>query len=310
MDSLSTRKIAAVVLAYNSSRDLRTCLEGLAAQRGVNLAIIVVDNNSSNHERVEQLQIARQCLPSLVLSQGAAPTEVSPAEPVHVYHVNETNGGYSAGNNVGLRLAGQMACEAALIVNPDMVLADADYVATLDAALQSDPKAAIACSSISRLDGGEDNPMVELSLRQELLLPISLCLRGLSPTGSPEVVQAGIVEVEKVSGCCFLIELAFIQAQGWFDESVFLYCEESILRAQVKRADRKMVMDSNLRALHAHVSSEKGAAVARVAHWSRSRAHYHRSYSGYSVFVRGLLACSRAIYVLAFRVRALLVSNE
>ena len=39
-------RVGAVVLTYNSADDLPDCLAGLRAQRGVDLQVIVVDNQN------------------------------------------------------------------------------------------------------------------------------------------------------------------------------------------------------------------------------------------------------------------------
>ena len=89
-----------------------------------------------------------------------------------------------------------------------------------------------------------------------------------------------------------------MQRIGYFDERVFLYCEEAILSRQVEREDMKMYYIADARAIHAHVKSEKGDPVARFRHWKRSRFHYIDNYSGDSRWGRMMAKLSMTAYVL------------
>ena len=54
MTSLS--QVGAVVLTYNSDKDLSECLKSLVNQEGVDLCIIVVDNNSDASSRAKMIE--------------------------------------------------------------------------------------------------------------------------------------------------------------------------------------------------------------------------------------------------------------
>ena len=84
---------------------------------------------------------------------------------------------------------------------------------------------------------------------------------------------------KKVSGCCLMVRMDFIQLIGFFDEQVFLYCEEAILSKQVEQAGLNMYYVANLQAIHRHIKSQKGNARKRFRAWISSRLYFERHYN-------------------------------
>lgn len=287
------KRIGAVVLTYNSSEDLPACLAGLQAQRGVDLRLIVVDNASNGDERARMKDTFLE-----FFSEGrilAAEAVADPDTPA-VFLCNEVNSGYSAGNNIGARFADEIGCDAVLIVNPDVRIDDQDYVSSLVDLITNDTKTAVACSAVTNLSGDQENPMSEPGFIQELLWPVKMVLGGFLHRNTPLVsLLETPVRVDKVSGSCFMIRLDFLRRIGLFDETVFLYCEESILSAQVREAGWHMIMDPRRSVLHAHRTDAKGDPLPRLRNWAKSRRRYHVAYGGYGPMGRALLVGSRSV---------------
>lgn len=294
-------RVAAVVLTYNSSEDLPECLAGLVAQRGVDLRIIVVDNASRQAESEAMQAVFQSALPEgRVGAVGAADT----ADATALFLRNQNNAGYSAGNNIGARVAAEIGCDAVLIINPDVRLSDPNYIQTLAALSTVDGKTAVACSALRNLSDAQENPMNEPGFVEEMLWPVQMIVERLKRRATPATsLPKAPLPVEKVSGACFLIRLDFLQQIEFFDESVFLYCEESILRAQVRSAGLHMMMDPTIEALHAHRSSAKGDPLPRFVAWSKSRAYFHKAHSGYGPLRQMALAGSRALTLMMIRAR-------
>lgn len=302
--SVRCQRVGAVVLTYNSTGDLPDCLAGLVTQEGVDLRVIVIDNASSPEARSQMEKDFLAALPgaSVLDSETALPKEIVASSGIFLR--NNINGGYSAGNNIGARIAALIGCDAVLIVNPDVRIFSSTYVATLAALITADPKTAVACSAIRNLSGAHENPMAEPSLLEELLWPLKMIgvelYRG--KPGPPLPVTP--FKIEKASGACFLVRTDFLKKIGFFDQAVFLYCEESILRAQTRAEGYHMMMDPRLEVLHAHRSITKGDPLPRFRAWSKSRSHYHALHSGYGLISRTLLAGSRWVTLALVRGRS------
>lgn len=301
-------RVGAVVLTYNSTEDLPACLAGLGAQADVDLRVIVVDNNSAPQARTQmEDDFLAACPKGQVLDVGALAAQTPDAAQRAFFVRNTDNRGYSAGNNIGARLAADLGCDAVLIVNPDVRIENPTYAAHLAQLIMADPKTAVACSAIQNLSGAQENPMSEPDFATEMMWPIEMITAGLrrGRAVAPPALPQGVTRVEKVSGACLMVRCDFLQAQGFFDEVVFLYCEESILMAQVRAAGWHMRMDAQINVLHAHRTQVKGDPVRRFVAWARSRTYFHRRYSGYGPLRRGALVLSRGLTLLLVRLRAL-----
>ncbi len=265
--------VAVIVLNYNSSSDCRKCVSFLKKQRGVELEIVVVDNCSRTDD-VEQLR-------QLCNEQDCTLIE------------NHENRGYNAGNNIGLRYAAEKGYKYALIANPDMEFPQEDYLARIVAKMEEDSNIAVLGTSIVDAKGLCQNPLDFVSFWSEFLWPIEMLKYKKSHKSLSTVIgctQSGYCHI--VSGCCFCIRMSFAKQIGFFDENVFLYCEEPILAHQVKVAGMKEYYMSEVMAIHKHISSTKGNPHARMILLCKSRDYKNKYHSDYNTFQVMLLRLS------------------
>jgi len=301
-------RAVSVVLNFNSSHELCELLPQLEAQRGVPHAVIVVDNASRSEEVSRAKEIFSQTWPYGLVGSTAEITAsikhaVTPSRAYLVLH--EHNGGYSAGNNVGIRLAEELGAAAVLIANPDMRLEDPNYVAQLYETLVGERSNLIAASRIVGLNGLDQSPLRELSYWEELLWPIFALRNKLFKPSSHVVLPPGNqpAAVRKVSGCCLMLRLDFLRGNGYLDEGVFLYCEEPILAEKVRRAGGHIVFQPHLLAVHAHRKSIKGNPSRNMLQHIKSRCYYLRHYSNYRPIARACLFVSYALLRFAHLIR-------
>ena len=288
-----SRRIGVVVLTYNSVDDLPECLDGLLAQAGVDLRLIVVDNASAASARSRMEAIFQERAPDGAILDAANATAESFAPTGKLFVRNDRNAGYSAGNNIGARLAVAVGCEAVLIVNPDVRIAGPEYLARLSAEMFAYDGCMVAASRIVGLSGRDEHPVREPKFWEELLWIRQYGPRWARP--KPWVlppVGSGPIVAEKVHGCCFLIRADCLESSGYLDEAVFLYCEEPILAAKVQALGGHIVVFPELQALHAHVASAKGDPSRRMLHFIRSRLYYLDTYAGYGRAARWALHVS------------------
>lgn len=269
--------VPVILLNYNSTDDCRKCILSLQQQSGVALEIIVVDNCSTEGNRLAVEQLCKE--------MGCT------------FIANTHNGGYNAGNNVGLRYAANKGYEFALIANPDMAFPGADYIAQLAALMQEDDKRAVVASDIVTPKGIHQNPMKpDGNWRSSFGWITGLFKKQPADTYSFIDNWQESHVCKKVSGCCFMIRMSFLKEMDYFDENVFLYCEESILSKQVERAGMTMYYTADSQALHNHITTEKGNPVFRFRQWRRSRCHYIRNYSDDWFFGKLMSMLSISVY--------------
>lgn len=193
-------EVAAVVVTYNSARHVDALLDSLPAAFGdVPYTTVVVDNGSTD----ETLALLRR--------RGDCTV------------VESVNDGYGAGMNRAVRHSPEAA--DVLVLNPDVEL-DAESVPRMLSVLRR-PGVGIVAPRTREADGS-----LSPTLRRE---PTLARAGGLSFTGLPllaeriEDPRAYVTEhpVDWAVGAIWLVERECFDALGGFDESYFLYSEET-----------------------------------------------------------------------------------
>ena len=282
-------KIASVVLNFNSSDLCAKCIADLQRQRGNDaLEIIVVDNASRSDDLLELHKICADAGVTLLK--------------------NTVNSGYSAGNNVGLRHAAAQGATLAMIINPDMRFPDCDYVAALSQVFEQDDKIVVAATDILSAEGWHQNPTPPDHVWGSAFDWLRNLIRGNRRPDIQNYNKSGMCD--KICGCCFMVRMDFLQSIGFFDEYPFLYCEEAILAAQVRRAHKKIYYLAERQAIHQHIASTKGDPVIRMKQFIRSRFYFQRHYSDENIFSNMLTMISFYIWavvvILAAKIKGFL----
>jgi hypothetical protein len=106
-----------------------------------------------------------------------------------------------------------------------------------------------------------------------------------------------------------MVRLSFIQSIGYFDEGVFLYCEESILSRQVEEYNKQIYYLAEAQAMHRHIPSEKGNPVKRFKLWITSNRYFESRYHDEGLMKNLIKKISLDLYELVFLMHNLLKSK-
>lgn len=255
------KKVAVIILNYNSSTDCRKCISFLHKQMGVEFEIVVVDNHSRTEDQnaVEQLCKEYGCT---------------------FIHAEE-NRGYNAGNNIGLRYAASKGYKYAMIANPDMEFPQQDYIAKLIEVMEHNANVVVCGSDIITPEGIHQNPMKLDGDWRNSFAWLTTLVKKKKNTDTYDFIDNYREShyCHKVSGCCLMVRLDFICEIDYFDEHVFLYCEEAILAKQVERCGKRMYYLSDCQAVHRHIKKQKGDPLPRFKTWIKSRIYFEREYN-------------------------------
>lgn len=275
-------KIAIIILNYNSCADCSKCIGFLKQQQGVELEIIVVDNCSREDDRSAVEALCR--------------------ELSYTFIANSENRGYNAGNNVGLRYAAEKGYEYALIANPDMEFPQKDYLQKLIEKMQEDENIVVCGSDIVGTNGKHQSPMNKEGNWKDSFWWIKDIFGKKKKSDAYDFIDnhGESHYCHKVSGCCFMIRTDFLKQINFFDENVFLYCEEAILSRQVELAGKRMYYLATAQAVHCHIKSDKGDPVKRFKVWGNSRCYFIDRYSKDHWFGKQIAKLSMRLYVLVF----------
>ena len=189
------------------------------------------------------------------------------------------NGGFGAGNNVGIRcgLSDTGRPDFVYILNSDAFPAT-DSIARLVDHLQAEPRAGLAGSYIHGTDGEPHLTTFRFpSIAGEFegacrLGPVSrLLARSRVPVPTPQVA----CRVDWLAGASLMIRHSVLEEIGLFDETFFLYFEETDLCRRALSAGHEVHFVPESRVAHIGSATTKMKEWRQVpGYWFDSRLHY------------------------------------
>lgn len=230
---MSHRTVAVIVLNWNGWADSLACLNSLepSAERGL-ARIIVVDNASTDCSTSsirrwfhsgsrEFLEVTETELSEAILT--------SDETPPYVFIRAHRNGGYAAGNNIGIRFAlGLRETEYVFVLNNDATV-EADSIERLVAWAERDTATGIIGSTL-------------VENRGQLRIAGGNSYSLLLTTTKPAIVVGGSREshMDYVAGAAQFIRASALRRVGLLSEDYFLYFEELDLTRRITKAGFKI----------------------------------------------------------------------
>lgn len=227
-------KLSVIILSYNTSGLLKACLSAVLASDGFEdkeLEVIVVDNNSSDNS-VEMVQ-----------------TEYPQVRLIR----NKKNFGFSAGNNIGIKVAGG---KFLILLNSD-TLVEPDSLITILNVMKNDRSIGAATCLLQMADGkidpashrGFPTPWNALSyfLGLEKLFPKSRFFGGYHQGWKNLKVPH---EVDCISAAFMMVSGEVIERIGLLDERFFMYGEDIDWCLRIKHAGFKIFFYPGVKTLH------------------------------------------------------------
>ncbi|TGD43765.1 glycosyltransferase family 2 protein [Pseudotabrizicola sediminis] len=293
--------VLTVILNWRTAEmTLRSATAALAAMQGIDGAVVIVDNASGDGS-FEQMTAA-------VAARG---WDKGP----HGVRVLQSgrNGGFGAGNNFGIRagLPGGQRPDYVYLLNSDAFPAP-DAIRALLAHLESHPGTGFAGSHIHGTDGTPHHsafrfPSIAGEFEQAARFgPITRLLRR-SVVAPPLPVATG--RVDWLAGASLMMRQSVLDRIGLFDETFFLYFEETELCLRAARAGfpTDYVLESRVEHIGSVSTGMKGwQRIPRF--WLDSRMYYYTRSHG-----RAYALAATAAHVaggLIWRVRALIQRRQ
>jgi len=242
--------VTVVILNWNRREDTLACLDSIFQNRYDRLAVIVVDNGSSDgsvqaiNERFPQVQQVR-------LSE---------------------NKGFAAGMNAGLRRALESGADQAFILNNDTIV-DPDCIPNL--------------VNYAAAEYGILAPLIYSYYQPDLVWAAggqthSTLLERQDPwAGKPDPGQwPEKIDQDFVTGCAMLLSRQFLTTVGLFDERFQLYYEDSDLCLRARRAGFKIAMIPTAKIWHKVATSSGGGDSPSERYWmARSSIRFFRKHA-------------------------------
>jgi GT2 family glycosyltransferase len=210
-----------VILNYNRPDDTIECVNSVLASTYENYKIIVVDN-ASEENKYRALELGLPKSPRIMLLR------------------TKINGGYSMGNNVGIRLALEEGADHVWILNND-TLVDKNALGYLVDSMTRSPRAGVAASTMFCYDRPRE-VWVAGGARKVSGLDVLLTRFGYYKdkdydyTFTPEKQDCSPKPLVSAVGASMLVRREVFEEVGLLDEDFFLYREETEFLLRVLRA--------------------------------------------------------------------------
>jgi len=242
--------LAIIILNYNNYHDTIKCVDNLIDINTDGL-IIIVDNSSTND------------------SFDILSNKYNGYSNIHVI-LSEKNGGYSYGNNVGIRYARKQVptLRFIAIMNPDVII-KSNHTFVDNIKIIEENNDIVGITSVIIQNGQEDLDTSgwRLPTFSQILFSDCMILGKLSArlrknnTKSDETHY--IRYVEALHGSFFIIRADIFKQINDFDESVFMYYEENILGKKVKELGLKLAVNKADSYFHNHEFSNMSLSDAQ-----------------------------------------------
>lgn len=283
--------VLCVILNWRTADMTRRAAESaLVAMEGIQGAITIVDNDSQDGS-FEALNTAFAGHPRVRVLQSGR------------------NGGYGAGNNVGIRagLPDGSAPDYVHILNSDAFPAP-DAIAILREYLDAHPDVGFAGSHIHGAEGEPHttafrfpSALGELEAAARTGPITRLLRRWVVAPPLPTTTQP----VDWLAGASVMMRRSLLDRIGLFDETFFLYFEETDLCRRAARAGWPTVYVVESRVMHIGSVSTGMKDWARVPdYWFRSRRHYFEKNHGRAYALLATLAHLAGIGIYGLRMLA------
>lgn len=283
-------KVAVIVVNYNDVEDTLTYVKEITKYDVIN-KIVVVDNQSTTIGALENLRELRDKKVDVI----EAPL----------------NGGYSYGNNYGVKHLNEEKEEYDYIIfsNPDITISKEAIENSLKV-LEEDKNVAVVAP---RMFNKDERPIrrsswkVRTFLRDVVhstrLLEILFYFVLRNGEYKEEDYKKEKLEVEAISGAFFIMRKSVYDELGPFDEETFLFYEEDILAIKLKEKGYKTISLNTDHFIH-YESQSIGKAFSYYKKLKRlynSKIYYHTKYNNMKLggkIIFGVLNICRKIELL------------
>ncbi|MFO7947042.1 MAG: glycosyltransferase family 2 protein [Armatimonadota bacterium] len=253
----SRSRLAVIIVSWNVCEDLKTCLGSIFENNpGEDYQVIVIDNNSTDGS----VQMVQEQFPQVTLIE------------------NETNAGFAAANNQGLRYADT---EYYLLLNPDTIVPEGAFRMLLDFAEQHPEAGAVGPRQVYP-DGTLQYSCRRFPTITAAMFRHTIFGRLFPRAASPQWYlmadwdHAEPREVDWVSGAAMLIRHEALEDVGYLDESFFWGSEDVDYCFRMHKAGWNVMYTPEPVIIHAIGKSTDQVVIPTII---RTHRGMHRLYS-------------------------------
>ena len=269
-------KLAVVIINYRTAQLVIQCLESLLGQlAGISARVVVVDNLSQDD------------------SVAAIKAWIAARDTARVVQIieSDTNGGFSAGNNIGISA---VDADYYLLLNSDTILRPGAIAVLLETA-DAHPEAGIVSPRLEWPDGTPQescfryvSPLSEL-IDAARTGPITRLLKRFDV---PLAASDTMVNPQWTSFACVLVRSEVVNAIGLMDEGYFMYFDDVDYCRRARKAGWGILYNPRARVVHLRGGSSP--VKQRTLERKRLPRYYYASRTRYFYVAYGRLGLTLA----------------
>ena len=261
-----------VILNYNDFLTTSHLLNTIKGYKSIE-HIVVVDNHSTDDSYKQLKKLEDEHIEVILAPQ---------------------NGGYSSGNNIGIRyLMERYHIDILGISNSDVEFEESfitkiksDYLKmeeySIITGMQIAPDGEIATHPFWEIE--DANSYLQKKWRELFCRNVKRYKRYIEQKLS---VKDEIIQVGAVEGSLFFINAKDFEKVGYFDENVFIYMEEDILGTKISKINKKAGVDRSINYIHygAKTTDIVFTTKAKIKYVCRSNIYYFEHYLSNNKFL-------------------------
>jgi GT2 family glycosyltransferase len=244
-------RVYIVILNWNGKEDTLQCLHSVQEVDYSRYRVLVVDNASDDGS----VDAIRAAFPAVELV------------------VNESNLGFAAGNNEGMRYALQRGADCLLLLNNDTRV-DPKVLTALVRACEANPALGLASPKVYYFDRPQ---VIYYAGARRGWLPLLPRLVGAGEEDHGQCEQPQ--EVDYVWGQAMFIKREVIEKIGLLDPRFFMYYEDADYCLRAREAGYRIACVPSARVWHKVAKGTEGDYLTRWQYKVTSMWHFHRKYS-------------------------------
>lgn len=291
--------VGIVILNFNNPQITINCIESIERWNSYPCKIAIVDNASTDNS-VAVLDSYLNELTNCNYHRQVGLEEHLLNIPKYSLLISKQNTGYAQGNNVGcFYFDCDVEVDYILILNNDTIFIQ-DIIPPMVNFQMNHSDCAITNVLLLKKDGVS----IEFNTaRNNCTIGELLCLyahlnqrylehnkRNQILANNPELLDYDSLEVEIPMGSCLLLKKTIFRQLGYFDTHTFLYFEENILFAKIKRMGLKNYLLPKYKLIHIGGATINQTKFNYFQEMKRSYSSYYYglNYSGMSVLMKPL----------------------
>lgn len=215
---------------------------------------------------------------------------------------SDHNGGYGYGLNLGARAAIAEGCKELVLSNNDIVYYP-ESIERMLGTLRRHADVGVVCAQQVGLDAEQ---MQSVSVQEDtpwrfalLYTPLGEVINVSFSRKAMRTTRRNLreIQVSYPNGGCYMASSAALSSAGFFDERMFLYCEENVLGFRLRSLGYRILFNPCAVVLHAHSQTTGNDPALRLIRSLPSVWIYGNEYLGWNGLQRWVFKFGSRIYI-------------